>query len=80
MYLNCLSLSFGSRFALPSYFLRSRKTFDALDWLAQLVMHIPDRYEQTVRYYGFYSNKLRGLRKKRDEDDEIPTIIPGEMS
>jgi hypothetical protein len=58
----------------------SRKTFDALDWLAQLVMHIPDRYEQTVRYYGFYSNKLRGLRKKRDKDDEIPTIIPGEMS
>ncbi|MDX9788743.1 MAG: transposase [Desulfobacterales bacterium] len=59
---------------------RTRKTFDALDWLAQLVMHIPDRYEQTVRYYGYYSNKLRGLRKKRDEDDEIPTLIPGEMS
>jgi hypothetical protein len=58
----------------------SRKTFNALDWLSLLVTHIPERYEQTVRYYGFYSNKLRGLRKKRDEDDEIPTIIPGEMS
>jgi hypothetical protein len=42
---------------------RTRKTFDALDWLAQLVLHIPDRYEQTVKYYYFYSNKLRGLRK-----------------
>lgn len=58
----------------------SRKIFDALDWLAQPVLHIPDRNEQTVRYYGFYSNKLRGLRKKRDEGDEIPAIIPGQMS
>ncbi len=29
-----------------------RKTFNALDWLARLVTHIPGRYEQTVRYYG----------------------------
>lgn len=28
----------------------TQKTFDALDWLAQLVVHVPDRYEQTVRY------------------------------
>ncbi len=42
--------------------------------------HIPGRYEQTVRYYGFYSNKSRGLRKKADTDDNIPAIIPNEMS
>lgn len=36
-----------------------RKTFNALDWLARLVTHIPGRYEQTVRYYGYYSNKSR---------------------
>ena len=59
---------------------RSRKTFDALDWLALLVTHIPERYEQTVRYYGYYSNKSRGLRKKADADNQLPTIIPGEMS
>jgi hypothetical protein len=59
---------------------RTRKTFDAMDWLAQLVMHIPDRYEQTVRYYGRYSNKIRGLLKKIGSDGAIPTIIPGEMS
>ncbi len=40
------------------------KTFDALDLLAQLVPHIPNNGEQMVRYYGFYSNKSRGLRKK----------------
>jgi hypothetical protein len=59
---------------------RSRKTFDALDWLALLVTHIPGRYEQTVRYYGYYSNKSRGLRKKADADNQLPTIIAGEMS
>ena len=36
---------------------RTRKTFNALDWLAHLVTHVPGRYEQTVRYYGYYSNK-----------------------
>ena len=31
----------------------SAKTFDALDWLAQLVTHIPNKSEQMVRSYGF---------------------------
>jgi len=41
-------------------------------------LYIPDKSEQIVRYYGWYSNKSRGLRKKdkpasltispRDED------------
>jgi hypothetical protein len=43
---------------------RSRKTFDALDWLSLSVIHIPERYEQTVRYYGYYSNESRGLTQK----------------
>ncbi|MFX0200487.1 MAG: transposase [Candidatus Hodarchaeota archaeon] len=59
---------------------RARETFDALDWLALLVTHIPERHEQTVRYYGYYSNKSRGLREKADADNQLPTIIPGEMS
>ena len=42
--------------------------------------HIPGRYEQTARYYGRYSNKVRGIIKKIGSDDELPTIIPGEMS
>lgn len=59
---------------------RTRKTFDALDWLAHLVTHIPGRYEQTVRYYGYYSNKSSGLRKKAETDDDIPVIMDSEMS
>ena len=30
---------------------RSKK-FEALDWLAQLTTHIPNKGEQMVRYYG----------------------------
>ena len=59
---------------------RSRKTFDALDWLAHLVTHVPGRYEQTVRYYGYYSNKSKGLRKKAQADDDIPVIVKNETS
>ena len=58
---------------------KSRKTFNAMDWLARLVTHIPGRYEQTVWYYGYYSNKSRGMRKKA-VDDAIPAIMPNAMS
>jgi len=58
----------------------STKTFDALDWLAQLVTHIPNKGEQMVRYYGFYSNKSRGLRKKAGTDDVVPALIESEVS
>ncbi|WP_155310521.1 transposase [Desulfosarcina ovata] len=59
---------------------KTRKTFDALDWLAHLVTHVPGRYEQTVRYYGYYSNKSRGMRKKAETDDAIPVILKNDIS
>ena len=59
---------------------RTEQTFDAIDWLARLAVHIPNKYEQLVRYYGFYSNKSRGMRKKAETDDAIPSIAPGEMT
>ena len=40
------------------------ETFSPLDFLARLVTHIPNKYEQTVRYYGYYSNKSRGIRAR----------------
>jgi hypothetical protein len=33
-----------------------------------------------VRYYGFYSNKSRGLRKKAGTDDQVPALIESEAS
>jgi hypothetical protein len=51
------------------------KTFDALEWLAAMCFHVPNRGEQMVRYYGYYSNVLRGKRKKEEKDDTIPYSI-----
>ena len=59
---------------------KATKAFDALDWLAQLVTHIPTQGEQIVRYYGFYSNKSRGLRKKAGTDDQVPALIDSNLS
>ncbi|MBA4367465.1 MAG: hypothetical protein C0403_07485 [Desulfobacterium sp.] len=39
-----------------------------------------DKREQTVRYYGYYSNKCRGMRKKADNDSAIPAINHPELS
>jgi len=39
-------------------------TYDPLDFLAYVSLHKPDKGEQLLRYYGWYSNKSRGLRKK----------------
>ena len=36
--------------------------------------------EHPVRYFGYYSNKSRCLRKKAQADDQIPAIMPNEMS
>ncbi len=59
---------------------KSRKVFNALDWLARLVTHIPGRYGHMVRYYGYLSNKSRGMRKKAGTDNAIPTVMPSDMS
>jgi len=35
------------------------KAFDALECLAAMYSHIPNKGEQMVRYYGYYSNVSR---------------------
>jgi hypothetical protein len=59
---------------------RASKTFEALDWLAQLVTHVPNKGEQMVRYYGYYSNKSRGMRKKAGIDDQVPALVESAVS
>jgi len=57
------------------------KNFDALEWLAAMCSHVPNRGEQMVRYYGYYSNVCRGNRQQENRDNEIPCIIePDETS
>jgi Putative transposase len=39
------------------------------DFIAAITQHIPDKSFQLVRYYGWYSNKMRGgLAKQADEE------------
>jgi hypothetical protein len=60
---------------------RETKTFDALKWLAAMCSHIPNRGEQMVRYYGYYSNVCRGNRQQENRDNEILCIIePDDIS
>ena len=37
----------------------------ALDWLAALVTHLPDKGQQLVRFYGRYSNVCQGRKKRQ---------------
>jgi hypothetical protein len=49
--------------------------FDALKWLAAMCSHVPNKGEQMVRYYGYYSNVSRGKRKEQNQDEWIPCIL-----
>ena len=57
---------------------KDQKTFPAMEWLAAMCTHIPNRGEQMVRYYGYYSNVARGKRKAKGADDIIPGILEPE--
>ena len=52
---------------------------DGMLALAAMCTHVPNKGEQMVRYYGFYSPAFRGMargkRKKKDEDGLIPSIL-----
>jgi hypothetical protein len=47
---------------------KNRKNFNAYtaeEFIAAITQHIPEKSFQMVRYYGWYSNKTRGMRLKR---------------
>ena len=46
---------------------RNFQIFTPFDFIAAITQHIPDKSFQLVRYYGWYSNKMRGQRKKQAE-------------
>jgi len=45
------------------------ETFDQAEFLARVIMHIPEPRRHLVRYYGAYSNVSRGKRRRQDEAD-----------
>jgi hypothetical protein len=56
------------------------ETTDALEFLARLTSHIPDKGQVLQRYYGFYASRVRGMRRKTTEGDEErpPAIVDPE--
>jgi hypothetical protein len=46
---------------------RNYEVLSPLDFLAEFTQHIPAKGAHLVRYYGWYSNKSRGLRRKAEQ-------------
>jgi len=40
------------------------ETADPLEFLARVLVHIPDKGHVTTRYYGWYANRPRGMRRQ----------------
>jgi len=43
------------------------ETFDPLEFLARVIMHIPEPRRHLIRFYGWYSNVTRGRRRREEE-------------
>ena len=46
---------------------RNFQMLPALEFLAEFTQHIPPKGAHLIRYYGWYSNKSRGVRRKAAE-------------
>ena len=44
--------------------------FSPLEFIAAITQHIPEPYFQLTRMYGWYSNRMRGDRKKQEEREK----------
>lgn len=51
-----------------------------LNWLTGMCSHVPNKGEQMVRYYGYYSNVTRGKRKMFGTDDQIRWMLEPKLS
>ena len=56
---------------------RTYQLMPGAQWLELLCRHIPDRFEQLVRYTGWYSNRVRGERARRSA---VTVRADGDMS
>jgi hypothetical protein len=58
----------------------SQATFDSMDFLARLLMHIPQPKLHTVRYYGEYSSVARARRRAEADAVETASLGPDDPS
>jgi hypothetical protein len=57
---------------------RNFELFEPTDFIAAITQHIPDKGVQMVRYYGWYSNKSRGMRAKKNRTGAVMLMDPEE--
>ena len=53
----------------------NRREWDPLSFIADLTCHVPDFRNKMTIYYGHYSNKKRGQRKKAANKEGVEVII-----
>ena len=46
----------------------TEKQFSPLEFLATLTLHIPDKWEQTTRYFGCYAARTRGKKRRLEQE------------
>ncbi len=57
------------------------RMFDPLDFIAHLAAHIPSRHEKRAIWYGHYSNKSRGVRRKQAAaSGDAPPVSEAEIA
>jgi hypothetical protein len=54
------------------------ETTDALEFLAKLTSHIPNKGQVLQRYYGHYASRVRGMRRKAGNNDATATPVMAE--
>jgi hypothetical protein len=54
---------------------RNYQLMPAIKWLRLLMNHLPDKYEHLLRYYGYYSNRSRGARRRIEKADHAAGSI-----
>ncbi len=60
---------------------RNFQVFSAIDFLAELTQHIPEKGEHLVRYYGWYSHRQRGIQAKlRQAEEPVSQHVPIDRS
>jgi hypothetical protein len=50
------------------------ETVDALEFMARVVSHIPDKGQVLQRYYGWYANRTRGVRRRVRGGEDRPVV------
>ena len=69
---NCLPFPISGDKTLMAGIPRNFEVFEPLDFLAEVVQHIPNKGDHLTNYCGWYSNKKRGMRK-----DKETVVVPG---